>query len=102
MQALSVLDTVQSFLPDTVYSSAKNLIYQIDIFDQTVSGSLTEMYDMYVGSNSVLNFRGSLSNETLFYGEIAERPTTVSVEWIFKTDYVAAKTLFGIWGGGTG
>jgi len=102
MQTLSVQDTVQSFLPDTVYASAKNLIYQIDIVDQTVSGALTEVYDMYADCNSVLNFRGSQSNETPFYGEIAERPTTVSVEWVFRTDYGAVKTLFGIWGGGTG
>ena len=101
-QVLSVQDTLQSFLPDTVYASVNSLIYQIDIADTTVSGTLTELNDLYAGLDGVLNFRGSPSNSLPFFGKIAERPSSVSVEWVFKTDYGPAKTLFGIWGGGTG
>ena len=99
---LSMQDSVPSFLPDTVYASVNSLIYQIDHFNDSVSGSLSSLNDLYTDCNGILNFRGSPSNTMPFYGEIAERPTKIYVEWVFRTDYGPQKTLFGIWGGGTG
>ena len=101
-QLLSVQDSIPLFLPDTAYTSVNSLIFQVDIFDDSVSGVLANINDIYSEINGILNFRGSPSNSLPFYGEIAERPTNVTVEWVFKTDYGPQKTLFGIWGGGTG
>ena len=101
-QWLSVQDSLISFLPDTTYASINNLVYQIDIVDITTSGTLTALDDLYTGRNGVLKFRGNPSNRMPLYGEISERPDSVTVEWVFKTDYGPMKTLFGIWGGGTG
>jgi len=93
---------IHSFLPDTSYASTNDLIYQIDILDKKMSGALASLDDLYAGHKGVLNFRGSPSNNLSAYGEIEERPATVSVEWVFKTDYGPLKAMFGIWGGGTG
>ena len=99
---LSVEDTFQSYLPDTTYASINSLVYQIEIVDKTTSGTLEKLDNLYADCHGVLNFRGSPSNQLPFYGEIADRPTKVSVDWVFMTDYGPLKALFGIWGGGTG
>jgi len=103
-QDLAIEDTLQtiSLLPDTSYESINELIYQIDVFDTITSGELSSFEDLYADIPGILTFRGSPTRKTPFYGEIENKPSKVTVEWVFTTDYDAVQTDFGVWGGGTG
>ena len=87
---------------DTVYPSVAMLKYQVDIFDTVTDGTPTSFVDLYNDAPGIFTFRGNGFREAPFVGHVDGRPDTVSVDWVFVTDYDGRPTQYGVWGGGTG
>ncbi len=91
-----------TYLPDTVYESARSLMYTVDVADTMVSGSLASTDDMYESVPGALTFRCGARRDADFGGHIAGEPSAVTVDWTFKTGEDYTPTKYGAWGGGTG
>ena len=92
----------ERMLPDTVYESIHNLIYQIDVFDTVASPLLSSFENRYAGIEGILTFRGSPARNAPFVGKILGKPSKIVVDWVFRTAFDTVKTAYGVWGGGSG
>ena len=99
---ISKKSDVEILLPDSSLSSVQgNLEFQIKLIDSTGPplGSITSKY---IPEKGVLGFRGALTRDLVADGLLNSKPTEISMEWEFSTDYNGKKTNLGIWGGGNG
>lgn len=96
------VETIKQPFPDTAMASVNNLYFKIDTFLTDVPGELLDIENRYDSVNGIFTFRGAPSRETPFSGKIKGTPTSVTVDWVFYTDYDKRESDFGIWGGGSG
>ena len=89
-------------LPDTVYASVRSLAYEVERCDTAVDGTLDGLRDLYAAAPGVFMFRGSALRDARFGGRVTGCPTTVTVDWVFTTDFDRRESDYGSWGGGTG
>ena len=90
-------------LPDTIFSSAKNLVWNITYFDTDTIGQLSDYENVYLNTLGIFTFRGNiLRNTQNFKGKVTGTPDSVEVVWRFNTSYDTTKTKYGTWGGGSG
>lgn len=88
-------------LADTVYASAKVVSCVVTVMDESVSGMIDDLTDLYADRPSTLTFRKDLSREGL-YGELDKEPTGLKIDWKVDTELETKDTKFGPWGGGSG
>ena len=89
-------------LPDTVYQSAKQVNFTVEIRDTTKSGRLESLEDMYAYTPGAFTFRKDALRQANFGGKVQEKPTKFKIDWTFKTEENYKETKLGTWGGGTG
>ena len=89
-------------LPDTVYASARSLAYEVERCATALDGTLDGLRDLYAAAPGVFMFRGSALRDARFGGRVTGCPTTVTVDWVFTTDFDRRESDYGSWGGGTG
>ena len=89
-------------LPDTCYSSAKNVVFQVDVADTTISPKLRSFNDLYADAPGIFTFRGSPRRDMPYSGTLDSIPTKIRRVWCFTTDYDSRATNYGTWGGGSG
>lgn len=93
---------IEKLLPDQSYGSVDlNLEYQIKLID-SAGPPLGSTTSKYIPEKGVLGFRGALTRDLVADGLLNSKPTEISMEWEFSTDYNGKKTNLGIWGGGNG
>ncbi|NMB36772.1 MAG: dehydrogenase [Bacteroidales bacterium] len=102
MSASDTLCTIIPHLPDTSFSSIDALIYEITIFDTLNSGIVEDLRNPYDSTPGILTFRGGPYRDFPKHGNVADRPDSIAIDWVFKTAFDTTKTPYGIWGGGTG
>lgn len=93
---------VEVHLPDVSLGSVdSSLDYQVKLMDST-GPELGTLHSKYHPEKGVLGFRGALSRDLVAEGSLASKPTSITMEWEFSTDYNGKKTNLGVWGGGSG
>lgn len=90
------------YLPDTVYPSASAVRHNIEICDTTTFSSLASLNDSYDISRGLLTFRGGALRNADFHGTLNGTPSTIEVDWRFKTKQARTSETQGSWGGGSG
>ena len=89
------IDTVM--LPDTVFASVDNLIFEVELLDSTTNGVLENLIDPYDTVPGIFTFRGGHRRDArTFSGKIKGEPTRIVQDWAFTT------SARGKWGGGSG
>ena len=87
----------QIMLPDTVFESAADVEYEVELLDSATSGQLTSLLDPYDSVPGILTFRGGHRRDARKYsGKVKGTPSRIVQDWATKTD------ARGKWGGGTG
>jgi outer membrane protein assembly factor BamB len=101
---LFAVDTAsaQCDLPDTTYTSAKGIEYQIEMLDTLVDANLRSHRDLYADAPGIFTFRGSPRRDMPYAGKLDSVPSLIEVAWTFRTDFDSRQTDYGIWGGGSG
>ena len=101
---LFAVDTAsaQCDLPDTTYTSAKGIEYQIEILDTLADANLRSHRDLYADAPGIFTFRGSPRRDMPYAGKLDSVPSLIEVAWTFRTDFDSRQTDYGIWGGGSG
>lgn len=89
-------------LPDTCYSSAKNVVFKVDVADTTISPKLRSFKDLYADAPGIFTFRGSPRRDMPYSGTLDSIPSKIRRVWCFTTDYDSRATNYGTWGGGSG
>lgn len=89
-------------LPDTMYRSASEIVYKIDVADTTISPKLRSLRDMYADAPGIFTFRGSPRRDMPYRGTLDSIPSKIRRVWVFRTDYDSRQTDYGTWGGGSG
>lgn len=89
-------------LPDTVYASADDVYFEVTVSDSTISGELNSLEDLYKNIPGAFTFRKGSRRQADFGGKVDKVPTTIEIDWTFKTAESYRKTSLGTWGGGTG
>ena len=90
------------FLPDTTYIAKGKIDYVVEIKDSTGNAQLSDVNDAYTTHSGIYTFRGTASRNTTMCGKITGAPSTITIDWEFKTKFDTTKTPYGTWGGGTG
>lgn len=83
-------------LPDTVFASVDAIKWNVSTADDAGDGHLNSLTDLYVDAPGHMTFRNSACRSADFGGTVKGRPTTIEVDWSFRTDFR------GTWGGGSG
>lgn len=89
-------------LPSTQLESAKNLVYDVTVFDTAHDGRIDNLRDLYDGKSGFYTFRGNIRRDANFGGKVKGNPTKIVEVWKFTTKYDATQTSMGSWGGGSG
>lgn len=90
-------------LPDTVYSSAEAIKFEVTVLDSAVSGRLESLENLYAANpRSVMLFRNGPKRDADFHGNFDTIPRHISVDWSYKTEENTENKTFARWGGGTG
>lgn len=88
--------------PDTLFSSAVAVKFNIELNDTSVSPEVSVLEDIYESVPGVFTFRKGSRRDASFGGKVDSVPTRVEVDWTFITPSDNRPTKFGVWGGGTG
>lgn len=98
------VDTVPlfSYLPDTIFPSAKLMDFEIKRYDTLSIAELNSLDDIYLNNAGVFTFRGGIARNHPNKGRIIGSPSIVEIEWVFSTPFDTVTTKYGQWGGGTG
>ena len=89
-------------LADTTYLSASGLEYVIEHKDTTSEYRLCSHRDLYADAPGIFTFRGSPRRDMPYSGRLDSIPSKIEMVWMFRTDYDARQTDYGVWGGGSG
>lgn len=98
--AKAMADDHAPMLPDTMYESAKAVVYEVDILDSS-DLTLKDTKDYYREGNG-MTFRKNAMRNADFGGKVTGTPSTIEIAWEARTDNGNIKTKLGTWGGGTG
>lgn len=82
--------------------SVQGIRYEITIADQSTSGRLQNIDDLYENAPGIFTFRGGMQRRAEFEGQVKGRPSDISRVWTFRTEYDSRETATGTWGGGSG
>lgn len=91
------------------FQAEANLLYGIT-YDHLIKDSsylsfnnFTSFSDNYSNDTlSVFCFRGNASRNSPSRGRVFAKPTEIVEDWKFVTNYDTSKTIYGVWGGGSG
>lgn len=89
-------------LPDTAYTSAENVVFNVEVVDSSVDGRIESLDDLYADAPGQFTFRGGQMRQANFNGAVKGVPSSINVEWTFRTQEDYTPTSVGAWGGGTG
>lgn len=92
---------VPALFPDTVYPSAKSIVYKIS-GDTATDDNTAFCTDLYTDAPGAFTFRKGTMRQADFAGEVKGTPAHIRVDWKFTTGQDTTTTRFGRWGGGTG
>ena len=93
--AQQVIDTVM--LPDTMFASASDVKYEVELLDSTTSGVLDNLINPFDTVPGIFTFRGGQRRDARTYsGSVKGTPSRIVCDWATKTH------ARGKWGGGTG
>lgn len=89
-------------LPDTLLESARDLVYDVTVFDSAHDGRIDNLKSLYDGKSGQFTFRGNNRRDANFGGRVKGNPTKIVEVWKFTTKFDSTRTSMGAWGGGSG
>ncbi len=89
-------------LPDTMYESAKSIVFKVETIEPSIDGKISSLSDLYANTPGAFTFRKGIKRQADFGGTVTGRPTEFTVDWTFHTQEDYTPTSVGSWGGGTG
>ena len=107
VEETEVVDTIPLVVvdpgfPDTMFASAKKVMYIVDTMDASLPCELSDFKDLYENAPGIFMFRGSPSRNPNFCGHLYGDSFKISLDWVFTTSLDSSRTSHGVWGGGTG
>lgn len=98
----SVQPVFYSSLPDTVFESASEIKYIVNVYGDSSDATIDYLGDMYAEAKGAYTFRNGPYRQADFHGRVFGTPDSIIVDWTFETNMDTTHTSFGVWAGGTG